>query len=96
MGYRPHIVTQYQVEYGDALFEYNWKSAEFIEALDKFGFEYFFDGGDDDVSISYKDILEFEPKGFLSVDEIELIKFLKKGIKEAPYAKDDYLKIHWF
>lgn len=99
MGYRPNIVESYTITYGRELSGYNYQYDEFSEFLDKIGVGYDTDDGMKEHEIDSDNLIALEDKiDSLKLDESEkdnLIALIKAA-KTAEYAKNGYLKIHWF
>lgn len=99
MSYNPTIVKSYKVTYGEELSGYNYQYDEFSEFLDKIGVDYDTNDGMDEHEIDSDDLIALESK----IDSLKLnegergnLIALIKAAKEAEYAKNGYLKIHWF
>ena len=77
MGYRPHIIKTYIVEYGKTLNSENWDTQDFIDFLSAADIPYFTSSSEE----SSKVYIDLEL--FISISKEERIEKLKKA-----YSKD--------
>lgn len=99
MGYNPHIVASYKVTYGKEIAGYSYEYDEFSEFLDKIGVDYDTNDAMDEHEISSEGLLKLEGKLDslkLNEDERDNLINLIEAAKTAEYAKNGYLKLHWF
>ncbi|RDU51966.1 hypothetical protein CQA49_09000 [Helicobacter sp. MIT 00-7814] len=99
MGYRPNIVKEYKVEYGNTLSGYNYGYDKLSEFFDKLGVEYYEDEGNTLHEVSSSDLIALEAR----IDELDLNEDEKDNLhdliqtaKSCAYAKDHFVRIHWF
>lgn len=98
MGYRPNIVKEYKVEYGDTLSGYNYDVDGLSDFLDELGVEYSVNDAMNEHEISSADLLALEDRlASLKLNEHEEdnLRELIKVAKHSKYATD-FVKIHWF
>ena len=76
MGYRPHIIKTYIVEYGKTLNSQNWDTEDFREFFSLADIPYFTGSAEE----SYKVYIDLEL--FLNIPKEERIKHFKKAYSE--------------
>lgn len=99
MGYRPSLVTEFKCSYGTTFSGYNYGFDEFSDFLDKLGVEYFPSDREDQHEINSEQLILLESKIQtldLSEKEKDDLKELIKIAKNAEYAKNGFVLVHWF
>lgn len=99
MGYRPTIVTEFKCDYGTTLSGYNYGFDEFSDFLDTLGVEHFPSDREDEHEINSKQLIALESKIqtlVLNEAERDNLQELIKIAKNAEYAKNGFVKVHWF
>lgn len=97
MGYRAHIIKKYEVEVGDCL-GFNYGMEEFSSMLEKLDLSYC--EGEYYFEVDSTGLLALKEKGVEALDldeeEREAVEAMVKMAETADYAKNGWVRVHWY